>query len=304
MNFEPYLEHLAINKRCSPQTIRAYRSDLKLFGVFAKQQSITRVAQVDHVAIRRYIEHMQQKDNPRFAQAGLSDASIARRLAALNGYFEYVRATDDHKLRNPLRELSNRWRRNDQPKPVDDATLDSLLEGITNERDRVLFSLFLATGLRVSEMHQLNRDSIKIEVTTNAAGEDQTLGVGEVIGKGGKRRTFYVDEATLMNYANYIICHREDQHEALFLSERKQRMSVRAIEDTLAVWCRRLGLEHINVHRLRHSFATRLANTNISSLVLKDLMGHASFSTTAKYFKLTDTTLARGYFSAMEYLKG
>lgn len=303
MNFEPYLEHLAINKRCSPQTIRAYRSDLKLFGVFAEHQSITRVAQVDHVTIRHYIEHMQQKDNPRFAQAGLSGASIARRLAALNGYFEYVRATHDYKLRNPLRELSNRWRKNDQPKPVDEPTLDSLLEGITNERDRILFSLFLATGLRVSEMHQLNRDSIKIEVTTNAAGEEQILGVGEVIGKGGKRRTFYVDEATLMNYANYI-CQREDQHEALFLSERKQRMSVRAIQYTLDVWCRRLGLKHINVHRLRHSFATRLANTNISSLVLKDLMGHASFNTTAKYFRLTDTTLARGYFSAMEYLKG
>jgi hypothetical protein len=68
-------------------------------------------------------------------------------------------------------------------------------------------------------MHQLNRDSIKIEVTTNAIGEKQILGLGEIIGKGAKRRTFYVDEATLMNYADYI-CHREDQHEALFLSER------------------------------------------------------------------------------------
>lgn len=304
MNFEPYLEHLAINKKFSPQTIRAYQSDLKMFGLFAEEQSITRLAQVDDVTIRHYIDHMRQKSNPRFGQVGLSDASVARRLAALNGYFEYVRANgDNNKLRNPLKGTSHRWRKNDQPKPVDEEILDKLLNGITNERDKFIFSLFLASGLRVSELHQLNRDSIKIQVSTNAIGEEEILGVGEVIGKGSKPRTFYVNEATLMLYASYL-GQREDQQEALFLSERKQRMSVRAIQYTLDTWCRRLGLEHINVHRLRHSFATRMANANISSLVLKDLMGHASFSTTAKYFKLTDTTLARGYFSAMEYLQG
>jgi site-specific recombinase XerD len=301
MNFEPYLEHLAINRKCSPQTIRAYRSDLKMFSVFAGQQSLTRLAQVTDVAVRQYIEHMRQKDNPRFGQLGLSDASVARRLATLNGYFEYVRATGDHKLRNPLKGLRHRWHKNDQPKPVDEEALNKLLAGITNERDKLLFSLFLATGLRVSELHQLNRDSIRIDATVNARGEEEILGMGEVIGKGSKPRTFYVDEATTMLYASYLVG-REDQHEALFLSERRQRLSVRAIEYTLDLWCRRLGLERINVHRLRHSFATRMANANISSLVLKDLMGHASFSTTAKYFKLTDTTLARGYFSAMEYL--
>jgi site-specific recombinase XerD len=303
MNFEPYLEHLSINKKCSLQTIRAYRSDLKMFSIFAEQRSITRLAQVNHVTIRQYIEYMRQKSNPRFGQVGLSDASVARRLAALNGYFEYVRATDDHKLRNPLKDLSHRWHKNDQPKPVDEVTLDKLIGSVTNERDKLLFSLFLATGLRISELHQLNRSSIGIQATTNAIGEEEILGVGEVIGKGSKTRTFYVNEGTLMLYASYL-GHREDQHEALFLSERMCRMSVRAIQYTLDIWCRRLGLEHINVHRLRHSFATRMANANISSLVLKDLMGHASFSTTAKYFKLTDTTLARGYFSAMEYLQG
>lgn len=302
MNFEPYLEHLAINRKCSPQTIRAYRSDLKMFSIFAEQQSITRLSQVNHVTIRHYIEHMPEKENQRFGQVGLSDASVARRLAALNGYWEYVRATSDHKLRNPLRDISHRWHKNDHPKPVDEEVLDKLLLGINSERDKLLFSLFLATGLRVSELHQLNRDSIHIQITTNAIGEEEILGAGTVIGKGSKPRTFYVNEATLMLYASYL-GQREDQQEALFLSERRQRMSVRAIQYTLDVWCRRLGLEHINVHRLRHSFATRMANANISSLVLKDLIGHASFSTTAKYFKLTDTTLARGYFSAMEYLK-
>jgi site-specific recombinase XerD len=101
--------------------------------------------------------------------------------------------------------------------------------------------------------------------------------------------------------SKYLL-NRVDDNPALFLSERKQRMSVRAIQYTLGAWCRKVGYSHINVHRLRHSYATRLANANIDSMILKDLMGHRSLSTTQGYFKLTDTTLARGYFAAMEYL--
>ena len=79
-------------------------------------------------------------------------------------------------------------------------------------------------------------------------------------------------------------------------------MSVRAVQYTLAAWCKKLGLDHINVHRLRHCYATKLANAHIDGRILKDLMGHASFTTTNRYFKLTDTTLAAGYFSAMEFI--
>jgi site-specific recombinase XerD len=297
-DFEPFLDRLAVNRKASAETVKAYRSDLKFFESFARERSISRLAQIDHVFVREFIEHMQRQSNPRFGRMGLSDASIARRLAALSGYLEFIRATADHRLRNPLKDRSNRWHRNNDPKPVEEVDLEKLLNGITNDRDHVLFSLFLATGLRVSEMHQLNRDSIRIECMI-IDGKEEVLGVGEVVGKGNKRRTFYVDESTITACAAYLI-RREDRNEALFLSERKQRMSVRAIQYTLDSWCRKLGTEHINVHRLRHSFATRLANSNISSLVLKDLMGHASFSTTARYFKLTDTTLALGYFSAME----
>ncbi|MGB6869900.1 MAG: site-specific integrase, partial [Acidobacteriaceae bacterium] len=246
-DFEPFLEYLAVNRKASPETVTAYRSDLKFFETFAKQRSVTRLTQVDHVFAREYIEHMQQQSNPRFGRVGLSDASIARRLAALSGYLEFVRATEDHKLRNPLKDVSNRWRKNNDPKPVEEADLQKLLEGVANERDRVLFSLFLATGLRASEMHQLNRNSIRIQCTT-VAGEEQILGVGEVVGKGNKRRTFYVDESTMLACAVYLI-RREDQNGALFLSERKQRMSVRAMQYTLDIWCRKLKINHVNVHR-------------------------------------------------------
>lgn len=303
MDFEPFLLHWQEAKNCSAQTIKAYRSDLELFAAFLEERGIHRITQVNHQVINDYITHMKSRENPRFQRTGLTDSSISRRLAAVSSYFEYLRATSNPKLRNPLRDLKRRWRKNDEPKPIDDLTLEKLLDGITVLRDRVLIALFLATGLRISEMHQLNRDTITFESYLDELGQEHVGGAGEVLGKGRRRRKFFVDEVTLESYAEYLAA-RTDKNPALFLSERKKRMSVRAIQYTLSTWCRKLGLPHANVHRLRHSFATAMANSQIDSMVLKDLMGHETLSTTSHYFKLTDTTLARGYFSAMEYLKG
>jgi site-specific recombinase XerC len=274
-----------------------------LFAAFLNEKSLARITQVDHGVVKDYIEHMREKANPRLGRLGLSDGSIARRLAALSSYMEFTRATSHPKLPNPIKDFSRKWQKNNDPKPVDESTLDSLLGGITDLRDRTLITFFLASGLRVSEIQQLDRDSITITVETSPdTGEESICGSGEVVGKGRKRRRFFFDEETALLLSEYIVS-RTDELSPLFISERRQRMSVRTIQQRLQYWCQKLGLPHTNVHRLRHSFATRLANANINSLVLKDLMGHQSFSTTQRYFKLTDTTLARGYFSAMEYLK-
>jgi site-specific recombinase XerD len=300
VDFEPFLAHWQTLKQCSPSTITSYRSDLKMFKRFLDEAGITRISQVDHAVINKYIEHMQRQNNPRFGRTGLAESSISRRLAAVSSYFDYVRATSNSKLRNPLDDLTRRWKQNKQPKPVDDLTIEKLLDGITVPRDRMLIGLFLASGLRVSEMHSLDRDTITFVLEEDPTGRERVTGEGIVVGKGRKQRTFYIDEQTLELYAQYLAS-RKDDHPALFLSERKQRMSVPAIQYTLRAWCKRVGIPHINVHRLRHTYATSLANANISSMVLKDLMGHSSLSTTSRYYKLNDTTLARAYHSAMEY---
>ncbi len=129
------------------------------------------------------------------------------------------------------------------------------------------------------------------------------VGVGEVVGKGDKLRTFYVSARALVPYARYLKG-RKDDNPALFLSERKKRMSQRAMQERLAHWCKVAGVPHTNVHRLRHTYATSLINAGMDVLHLKELMGHSSIATTLQYAKLTDTTLARGYHAAMEYVNG
>ena len=172
---------------------------------------------------------------------------------------------------------------------------------IDDLRDRAMFRLFAASGLRVSEMRSLDRDSISIyeEVDGNRR---TIIGVGEVLGKGHKRRKFYVDQFALIAYAEYVMS-RKDASAPLFISERGTRISIRGIQFRFEYWCKRLGAPHFNVHRLRHSFATELANNDIEPTVLRDLLGHRSFTTTMRYFKLSDKTVRRHYFAAMQRAK-
>jgi site-specific recombinase XerD len=303
VNFEPFFRDMQIMQKLSPLTIRAYRNDLELFETFAGAHSITDVSQITRETVQDYIGWLRQRKNRRTGHTGCADSSITRRLAALSTYIDFMQVTSGSTLNNPVKMRTlNKWRRNDEPKPVEEWTLDLLLASIPSERDRMLFTFGVATGLRVSEIQQLNRDSVTIKAETLPSGEELIIGCGEVVGKGNKRRRFYVDSMTLGLLFTYLAS-RTDSNPALFISQRRQRMSIRAMEERLAHWCKAIGFSHINVHRLRHTYATRLANAHISSTVLRELMGHRSFTTTQKYFKLTDNTLAQGYHAAMEYYR-
>lgn len=301
MNYEPFLRHLETIKQYTPATLSAYNSDLKLITDHLRDTGIKKPRQITQQTVVDLVNWMKSGSKGRTNETGLADASIARRLAALSGYLDYVQATLDPAQQNPVKSMKYRWRRNREPKPVHEDSLDLLLSSIDNFRDKTIFYLLLATGLRVSELAQLNRDTIKFEAEESPDGTFTLTGSGEVIGKGRKRRTFFVGGYALELLAEYLE-QRTDNLPELFLSERKKRMSVRAIQERLSFWCKKYGFAHINVHRLRHTYATRLANANINSMHLMALMGHESLNTTRQYFKLSDKTLSRGYFAAMEYV--
>jgi integrase/recombinase XerC len=80
-------------------------------------------------------------------------------------------------------------------------------------------------------------------------------------------------------------------------------MSVRAMQERLAHWCRK-ARSPPHIHRLRHAFATGLANAGVDIIQLKELLGHSSIATTLRYTKMMDTTLARSYHATMEFVNG
>ncbi len=304
MNFSDFLSELQL-REYSPATLKAYKGDLNHFSDFLRKQRL-RVSQVMPEVIGAYRQEMRSATNHQSGTRGLSQATIDRRLAAVSSYYEYLRRRDRRRI-NPVAAIQSVRSRTSkiqdhQGKAVDEHSLDVLLQGIDNARDRAMFSLFLTSGLRLHELAKLNVESITEETEQDADGKTRTYGTGIVIGKGSKERRFHFDHDTVRTVAAYLET-RTDTCQALFLSERGSRLSERAIQDTLARWCRKLGLNHMHVHQLRHTFATRLANANIDALVLRDLMGHSRFETTTRYFRLAEENKARQYFAAMESLR-
>jgi site-specific recombinase XerD len=297
MNCEPFLNELTASG-WSPETVKAYRADLKSFAEFLNIKGI-RFDRISRASITEYESELRNK--------GLSHATVSRRRAAVSSLFEYLR-TMGSKMANPTRGGLRRKRaprtlQDLQGKAIDQSSVDALLAGVTVLRDRALFLLLLRSGLRLAEVHQLDIDSIQESIQLLPDGTQRVIGgSGAVVGKGAKPREFYFETETALAIRVYIST-RHDNIPALFISERRQRMSMRAIQWTLGFWCATLDLPHVNVHRFRHTFATVLANNQIESRTLQKLLGHSNFNTTTKYFRLTDQTTAREYYAAMEFAR-
>ncbi len=299
---DDFLKHLEQIQRCSPMTLKAYRADLGRLAAFLMEQGLPDVYSMTRKNVGHYIQWLDGRMNSRTGLRGLSGATIARSLASASSFMEYLRYNSDEDLKNPFYRYPFRRKRPDNPNPIEEYTLDLLLASMT-KRDQLLFRLMAASGLRVSEVASLNRDSITVGRDFDEDGEEFHVGQGTVTGKGGKVRAFRIDFETALQCAEYVES-RQDSRPELFTTMRQTRMSVRAMQQRLQKWCRDLNFSHVNVHRLRHTFATQMANNGMGSIELKALLGHESLTTTAKYYKLYDETLSRSYHSAIGRSRG
>ncbi len=297
MNIDGFLTSLK-TQTGSVETLRAYRQDLEKFEAFLRTKGM-RVTQVKPSTVNEYIQHLADQRGQ-----ALAPATVARRLAVLSSFYDFLGANTDGKISNPVKSVKRPRVDNDLPRAIEDNVLVTLINGITDVRDKAIVLLFLYSGLRLSELRQLNKDTIVPRKRKAPDGTVQYFGTGQVIGKGRKQRKFMVGPAALEALGEYIrTCRASDNHPALFLSAHHKRISCRNIQDVLDRWCKRLGLPHAHIHQLRHSYATRNVNAGMSAAVLQELMGHSTQNTMQRYFRVKPDRLSREYFATMEFIR-
>jgi integrase/recombinase XerD len=136
--------------------------------------------------------------------------------------------------------------------------------------------LLHASGLRVSELVNLNRDSI----------EENRIHVES--GKGKKDRVAYLDNG-ILDLLQVYLSGRTDEDPALFVNRKDTRLTDRYVEMLVKKYAKRAGIKKkVTPHTLRHTFATHLLENGANIMVIKDLLGHASLSTTQIYTHVTD----------------
>ncbi|HEU4993674.1 MAG TPA: tyrosine recombinase XerC [Gemmatimonadaceae bacterium] len=286
-----YLTHLEKERNVSPHTLKAYGGDCALFEEFLVEYyggAAWSWQGVDRLAMRGFMGRLTKR--------GLSKRSIARALAAVRGLYRYLASTDVVDA-NPARVVGTPKAEKYLPGYLDRAQID-LLFGLVevrassgrfiDVRNAAILELFYSTGMRLSELHGLNRQDV-----------DAVSQQVKVRGKGRKERIVPMGDHATLALRGYER-HRDDlaaklsgkiDKKAVFLGSTGKRIGVRAIQKIVASFLDQIAEDAgLSTHSLRHSFATHLMDAGADLRAVQELLGHASVSTTQVY---THTSVER-----------
>jgi len=271
------------------KTRRAYAVDLGQLAAWANGQGVGPQA-VDAKVLRRYAAGLGSRapDNRPAA------TTVARKLAAIRAFFRVMR---EHGFvaQNPADLLPAPKRPTKLPRALKSSEVAALLDRIPaatplEMRDRALFELAYACGLRAEELVNLDVRSLDFDAEEV-----------RVEGKGAKTRVVPVGEQALETLGRYLERARPalrggNGEEALFLSKSGRRLSTSDVRRRLRTWERQGEVAgELSPHALRHSFATHLLEGGADLRAIQELLGHASVSTTQIYTRVDSARLKSAY---------
>ncbi|HOG47195.1 MAG TPA: site-specific tyrosine recombinase XerD [Anaerolineae bacterium] len=291
-----FLKSLEIEKGYSVNTLIAYRNDLQQFLRFLKDQSSRKSAvaswsdvnKQDLIAFILYLKSERE----------YSSATVARKVAAVKSFFHYL--VTEHRLPDdPSATLDSPKVRKYLPKAISKEEVDRLLaapaaiDSARGRRDRAIMELLYATGMRVSEVVNLDVGDV-----------DPASGTVRCLGKGNKERVIPIHDRAILAVENYLersrlqLLKKPDQ-KALFLNHRGNRLTRQGLWLIIRRYVEQLGIKApVTPHTLRHSFATHLLNGGADLRNVQELLGHANISTTQVYTQVSSDHLRSVYDAA------
>jgi integrase/recombinase XerC/integrase/recombinase XerD len=269
------------------RTRHAYGVDIAQLAAWASRQGLDPEV-LDYLAIRRYAGVLSER--------GISKSSVARKLAAIRAFYR-VLLERGHIDASPADLVSSPKRDDYLPavlKPGETADLLGAMPASTplQLRDRAMFELCYAAGLRAEEIVMLDVSSL------DADAEEL-----RVEGKGGRTRVLPAGEPAWRALESYLERGRPalatGADPALFISKSGLRLSTSDVRRRLQGAVRRVAVRAgVTPHTLRHSFATHLLEGGADLRVIQELLGHASISTTQTYTRVESARLKSAYARA------
>ncbi len=282
---DEFLSALALQRRASPHTLRAYRRDLLRCEGLLPALDAPSLASLTPAQVRRLIGML--------AREGLAGRSIARLLAALRAYYRPL--LDAGCLpADPTAGIAAPKGPRRLPATLDADHLARLLDFAGEDplarRDRALFELLYSSGLRLAEVVALDRADLDLADAS-----------ARVTGKGNKTRIVPVGSRARDALSDWLTLRATLAADcpALFVSRRGARLSPRTVQQRLRYWADRQGIDRrVYPHLLRHSCASHLLESSGDLRAVQELLGHASLATTQIYTHVDFQYLARVYDAA------
>jgi integrase/recombinase XerC len=293
-----FVDYLQYERNASPNTIREYRRDITEFRTFLTPpgEATMPLGDVDHRIIREYVSWLYDRK--------LEKSSVARKLAALRTFFKFC-VREKFAKQNPARLVSTPKLPKRLPRVLTPGEMNGFLDELASgrlktpkrkrkhtpkteaneklilKRDRAIFELLYASGLRVSELTGLNLGNM-----------DRKGKMLRVLGKGRKERIVPYGEKAQASFEAYwpvreellLRAETEGVEEAVFLNSHGGRLNPRAVRTIVKKYAR-LGNVNwdLHPHSLRHAFATHLLADGADLRAIQELLGHVSLSTTQRY---------------------
>jgi integrase/recombinase XerD len=287
MEYDPEVEGFLalLAARRAPRTVEAYRRDLAALAGWLGRPPAT----VSTEELERWLAEQRA--------AGLSSATIARRTAALRGFFRHQLLLGG-RSDNPAAELELPRRTRRLPRTLSPSEAERLVEAAAGTapralRDRALAELLYGAGLRVTEAVSLERGAVDLDGR-----------LVRCVGKGGKERVVPIGRPAAEALRRYLARGRpylDRRHRPeLFLNAQGGPLTRAGAFLVLRRLAARAGLEpeRVHPHLLRHSFATHLLEGGADLRTVQELLGHADLATTELYTHVTDRRRRELYYRA------
>ena len=274
---EAFLSHVVAERGLSENTVSAYRNDLSQFGEYLRSQNGgVPLAMVDRERVAGFLLSLKERE--------YAPATVARKVAALKSFFHYLRRAGELPL-DPTEGLGSPEVKKAPPRSISAADVRSLLEQAQRRsspdalRDIAMLRALYATGMRVTELVMLDVAHFQPQDATLAA-----------TGRGGKERTLPLDAATVRGIQEYLedarpfLVRHNVQESSLFVNHRGQRLTRQGFWLITKALVKGTGMPIVvTPHTLRHSFASHRVGEGVALEQLRQLLGHASISTTQVY---------------------
>jgi integrase/recombinase XerC len=279
-----FFHKLKHERQLSPHTLDNYGRDLQRFVSHLRELAVKNVAEVKESHISSYVAQRHRKQ--------IHARSIQRELSAIRSFFNFL-IQEQQLTINPAKDVRAPKMGRKLPKTLDVDQVQHLLT-ITETtplaiRDKAILELFYSSGLRLSELVNLNLEQL-----------DLKQGLVTVTGKGNKTRVIPIGKKAIDAINDWLKARSSKSDTgAVFLSQQGRRLSARSVQQRMRYWVQKLALPaHVHPHMLRHSFASHILESSGDLRAVQELLGHSDINTTQIYTHLDFQHLANVYDQA------
>lgn len=278
-----YLTYLEVERGLSKNTVLAYENDI--LGFFDYFKNIEDPNEIKRIHFSEYTVYL--------AQNGLLSSSVTRKIASIKGFFRFLAANKEIKS-NPSLSVSSPKIPKKLPKVISYEEIEKLLKNCLTIKEKAVFELLYATGLRVSELVNLTVKNVDFKTglirTTGKGSKDRIVPMGK---KAKEALSRYMKERNLLLKAKMGSGAESDY---IFLNDKSEKISRQWVYNFIKKQGETIN-KTISPHTIRHSFATHLLENGADLRAVQELLGHRSVVTTQLYTHISKKRLREVYFN-------